>query len=147
MKTMNAKIKDVKVVMSRFGVTTSHTPQRVVSYVPMVTVTFDDPNMQKTDCMVGDLWGRFKKSDYLDRVLCQDFFVLVFKQEWEIVSADGKLLHSMQPTGEIFQLTPEIRTDYFIVREGHTWVGYDKAGKVVASREMDAEEAAEYDNQ
>lgn len=59
---MKAKIKDVKVVMSRIGVTTLNTPKRNVSYVPMITVTFDDPKIQKSDCMVGDLWGKFKKA-------------------------------------------------------------------------------------
>ena len=144
---MKAKIKDVKVVMSRIGVTTSNTPKRNVSYVPMITVTFENPEMQKSDCMISDLWGKYRKSDYLGCVLCQTFFVLVFKQEWAIVAPDGKLLHTMQPTGQIYQLTPDVREDYFIVREGHAWIGYNETGEVVASREMDAEEAAEYDNQ
>ena len=140
---MKKQIKDVKVVMDCIGVRTA--ARKSVIYVPSVTVTFNDPQIPKTECLIDGLGGRFKKSDFVTCILCHTFFVLVFKQEWAIVSSEGKLLTTMQPTGQIIQTDLDVCEDYFIVREGNMWVGYNSDASIVGSREMEEEEIAEFD--
>ena len=65
-----------------------------------------------------------------------DFFVILFTNEWEILSDDCKLLATMKPCGTPIQADE----DEFIVRDGNVITWYDKNGKNVGSHELTAEE-------
>lgn len=129
-------IKNVKVTMSRIGVHTGNFNKNV--YLPAVDITYTDPNREKlaTFIFVSDGNLGLKKKDYHGVVVCGDFFVILFTNEWEIRSDDCKLLCTMKPCG-----TP-IQADIndFIVREGNVITGYDKNGNNIGSRELTNDE-------
>lgn len=133
---MSVLIKDVKVEMMQFGVNANTLPKRVTVCFPQVTVSYMDSGKADRTVFLDELSGRFKKSDYLGKVVCGEFFVLVFKQEWEIISPDGRLLASMQPCGDVIAADE----DHFIVRNGNVITAYDIDGTDVGSRELTAEE-------
>lgn len=135
---MSVIMKDVKVTMSRIGITSANV-QHHVAYMPMVTITYVDPKRKRLrGCIQGRI-GRFKKSDYLEVVLCGEFFVAIFKTEWCIISPECQLLASMSPCGQIIA----VAEDHFIVRTGETITGYDCEGKSVGSRKLTSEELQE----
>lgn len=134
---MSAIVKEIKLTMSRIGVHAGVTNK--VVYVPDIKITFEDPKCPPKRFYMMNLAGKFKKADYLGYVICEEFFVLIFKQEWEIISSKGELVTSMQPCGQIIGVEP----DYFAVKEGNMLVGYDGKGKIIGSRELTEEEIAE----
>ena len=133
---MSVLIKDVKVEMMQFGVNADNLPKRVTVCFPQVTVSYMDSGKVDRIVFLDELSGRFKKSDYRGKVVCGEFFVLLFKAEWEIISPDGKLLTSMQPCGDVIAADE----DHFIVRNSNVITAYDIDGTDIGSRELTAEE-------
>lgn len=138
---MSVLIKDVKVEMMQFGVNANTLPKRVTVCFPQVTVSYMDSGKADRIVFLDELSGRFKKSDYRGKVVCGEFFVLIFKAEWEIISPDGRLLASMQPCGDVIAADE----DHFIVRNGRVITAYDIEGKDVGSRELTDEEIKQLD--
>lgn len=132
---MSVIIKDVKVTMSQLGVNVPGKKRSVV-YIPSCTISYVDKD--KNDCRtgIGELFGRFRKSDYLGKAVCGEFFVLIFKLEWEFISADGKLLKSMPPCGKIIG----VEENNIVVRNGDIITGYDREGQDIGSRKLTVEE-------
>lgn len=130
------KIKDVKVHMSRIGVHTAS--YNSVVYVPAVDISYMDPSKKKFSSFapISDGNRGLKKKDYHGSIVCGDFFVLLFTNEWEIISSDNKLLCAMKPCGTPIQADE----NDFIVREGNIITGFDKNGKIIGSRELTADE-------
>ena len=131
-----SNIKSVNVRMSRIGF---HGVEiNKVVYVPSVDITYTDTNKKKLSIFapVSDGNKGLKRKDFHGVVVCGDFFVILFTNEWEILSEDCKLLATMKPCGTPIQADE----DEFIVREGNIITGYDKNGKNVGSRELTAEE-------
>ena len=139
---MSILIKDVQARMSQIGISTSNSTKRKVMYMPSVTVEYEDFEKKPCHAYIGELLGKFKKSDFLGSVICGEFFVLIFKLEWEIISPECKLIASMPPSGEIIA----VKENHFIVRNNNIITGYDIEGKNVGSRELTAEEMNTLDN-
>lgn len=133
---MSVLIKDINVEMFQFGVNANTFPKRVTVCFSQVTVSYTDYGKADRTVFLNELSGRFKKPDFLGKVVCGEFFVLLFKTEWEIISPDGKLLVSMQPCGDVIAADE----DHFIVRNGNVIMAYDIDGTDVGSRELSAEE-------
>lgn len=129
-------IKNVKVVMSRIGVHAASFNK--VVYMPAVTITYTDPNRKKFNTFISVSDGNIglKKKDYHGVVICGDFFVILFTNEWEIRSDDCKLLATMKPCGTPIQAD---ETE-FVVRNDNVITWYNKEGNNVGSRELTAEE-------
>lgn len=132
---MSIIVKDVKVTMSQLGVNVPGKKRRVL-YMPSCTISYVDKDKNNCRTGIGELLGRFKKSDYLGKVVCGDFFVLIFKLEWEFISAEGKLLKSMPPCGKIVG----VEENNIVVRNGDMITGYDKEGQNIGSRKLTSEE-------
>ena len=136
-----ANIKSVKVRMSRIGV---HGVEiNKVVYVPSVDITYTDTNKKKLSIFAPVSEGNkgLKRKDFHGVVVCGDFFVILFTNEWEILSEDCKLLTTMKPCGTPIQADE----DEFIVRDGNVITWYDKNGKNVGSRELTADELEDLD--
>ena len=131
---MGSIFKSVKCKMNRIGVNGPGVHE--VLYFPDVTIDYKDSERKTLRAGISELFGRFKKSDYQGIAVCGDFFVLVFKGEWEIISSEGKLLKSITPCGKIVG----VDESYFVVRNDDMITGYDKDGKNVGSRKLTAEE-------
>jgi len=136
---MGCIFKSVKCEMKRIGVNVPGVHETL--YFPGVTIDYKDPERKTLRTGISELFGRFKKSDYQGIAVCGDFFVLVFKGEWEIISSEGKLLKSIPPSGNIVGANES----YFVVRNDDMITGYDKDGKNVGSRKLTAEEIMKID--
>lgn len=130
LKSVTCKMKKA------FGMFVSGSDKHTIMYSPKVTIVYENPEMESIQVEIFELCGRFKPSAYQDVVVCDDFFVLSFKTEWEIVSSDGKLLKSMPPCGQIIGAEGQ----HFIVRNDDTLTSYDKEGKSIENRKLTAEE-------
>lgn len=131
-----SNIKSVNVRMSRIGVHAKGFDKTV--YVPSVDITYTKGNRKKlrTIAPVSEGNRELKRKDFHGVVICGDFFVILFTNEWEILSEDCKLLATMKPCGTPIQANE----DDFIVREGNSIACYDKNGNNTGSRELTAEE-------
>lgn len=138
---MSILIKNVKVQMSRLGLHSDKLPKPKVMYVPSVTVTYEDSGKKARSTYINELFGRFKKSDYIGKVICGEFFVLIFKTEWDIISPECRLMATMPLCGEIIGADE----DNFIVRTGNIITGYNIEGHSIGSRELTAEEIQSLD--
>ena len=132
---MSVIIKDVKVTMSQLGVNVPGKKRRIL-YMPSCTISYVDKDEKSCRTAIGELLGRFRKSDYLGKAVCGEFFVLIFKLEWEFISAEGKLLKSMPPCGKIVG----VEENNIVVRNGDMITGYDKEGQNIGSRKLTSEE-------
>ena len=121
--------------MSQLGVSVPG-KKRHVMYWPSCTISYVDKDKSSCQMVIEELLGRFKKSDYLGKAVCGEFFVLIFKQEWEFVSAEGELLKSMPPCGKIVG----VEESNIVVRNGDMITGYDKEAQNIGSRKLTAEE-------
>lgn len=128
-------IKSVDVRMSRLGLNVPGQKRKVV-YLPIVTINNEDAQKESVQADTGKLFGRFKKSDYQGKAISKDFFVLVFKSEWEFFSSEGELIVSIPPCGQIVGVDEHC----VVVRNGDEIAGYDKEGKNVGSRQLTTEE-------
>lgn len=126
---MSILLSDVQVKMSRIGVHTANASTNL--YFPTVTIYYTDPKEKPVSTWIIELGSRFKKSDYLGKVICGDFFVILLKTEWDIISPEGKLVTSMSPCGEVV----EAEEDHFIVRNGNIFTGYNIKGKAIWCKE------------
>lgn len=130
------KIKNVKVSMSRIGLHGVNINK--VVYMPSVDITYMDSKKKKLSMFAPVSEGNrgLRREDYHGVVICGDFFVILFTNEWEILSDDCKLLATMKPCGTPIQA----EEDDFIVRDGNIITGYNKKGESIGSRELTAEE-------
>ena len=71
---MSILLSDVQVKMSRIGVHTANASTNL--YFPTVTIYYTDPKKKPVSTWIIELGSRFKKSDYLGKVICGDFFVI-----------------------------------------------------------------------
>lgn len=70
---MSILLSDVQVKMSRIGVHTANASTNL--YFPTVTIYYTDPKKKPVSTWIIELGSRFKKSDYLGKVICGDFLL------------------------------------------------------------------------
>lgn len=134
------KIEEIKIRMSSFGVCGSDDEQRKI-YYPDIKIKYVGSKKMHDIC-IDQLVGRFKEDDLKQvAIICDCYFVLLFKIEWDIISSEGVLVKSMGPCGQIVGSND----DSFFVRHHGILTAYNIKGEVLGERDLTPDEIAIYD--
>lgn len=116
-------IKDVKVTMSRIGITSS------------VKITYNESNTSLTKF----LNGTFVKKDYFQEfIIGKTYFVGITKDEYLIYNVVGERIGSVKI--ETVGRPIEAHEEYFVCLKDKTISGINPKGEVIATKELSDEE-------
>ncbi len=129
-------IKCVKIVMSRFGVTSLKSPKKVM-YLPTVEISYQEKERKRVSVTIGKMVEN--KSLYKLELVGEDFFLIrMGDEEYHMYDENGKLTTKFK----IVEVGQPILfcEDYCVFTQNGIFTYLNYSGEVIEKREMTDEE-------
>lgn len=123
-------IKDVKVTMSRIGITSSDTPRKIM-YMPIAKISYNESKKSFTKFLDGTF---VKKDHFQGYIIGKAYFVGITKDEYLIYNEVGERIGSVKI--ETVGRPIEAHEEYFVCLKDKTISGINPKGEIIATKEL-----------
>lgn len=129
-------IKNVKISMLKYGVTSLKNPKRKVLYLPVAEITYLEKKKAKKSINLSGLTEN--KQYHKGLIIGMNYFVIHVNEEYHIYNEDGtqtKILKTSAVGAPVY-----IAADFFICRQENKYSYINAESEIVMEKEMSEEE-------
>lgn len=129
-------IKNVKIRMFKYGVTSLKNPKRKLMYLPVAEITYLEKNRAKKSINLAGLTEN--KQYHKGLITGMNYFVIYVNEEYHIYNEDGTPIKTLETS--VVGAPVYVAADFFICRQENRYSYINAEGEIVQEKEMTEEE-------
>lgn len=129
-------IKNVKISMLKYGVTSLKNPKRKLMYLPVAEITYLDKKKAKKSINLAGLTEN--KQYHKGLITGMNYFVIYVNEEYHIYNEDGTQIKTLETSS--VGVPVYVAADFFICRQENRYSYINAEGEIVQEKEMTEEE-------
>ncbi len=129
-------IKNVKIRMFKYGVTSLENPKRKLMYLPVAEITYLEKKKAKKSINLAGLTEN--KQYHKGLITGMNYFVIYVNEEYHIYNEDGTQIKTLETSA--VGAPVYVAADFFICRQENRYSYINAEGEIVMKKEMTEEE-------
>ena len=129
-------IKNVKIRMFKYGVTSLENPKRKLMYLPVAEITYLEKKKAKKSIILAGLTEN--KQYHKGLITGMNYFVIYVNEEYHIYNEDGTQIKTLETSA--VGAPVYVAADFFICRQENRYSYINAEGEIVMKKEMTEEE-------